>query len=480
VSAEELKRKAEGISYDRPVTDSPHGLLLTHLEKWAAAKRRPVDLEVLDLLLELRANYDDLEPTYWPSDSVADLLLRLVPAKGPQEPMEPDIVVSTLDSYFRFLRNTGRMAPRSASPAELVKEARRSARQMESAVSDRANWSPGKVLLDFGSQLGISLDDGADTDTIQARLDAIQNAWNDLPIHERQRRMPKPTDRRDESGSDRAMSAFGTGNEIDALILGFRYELPTGQLPVPAETAPIVREAGLLAMVEKLSSWVAPKTEITATTVLRPAEAHRAYADLGLRSWARERARISLADYTPPRIEEIGFEEFLDKIADERWRSARDCQALDRLWVAAIGCGAIRTRGKYVYPAWPDGLDDESWLGHGLRAAIAVVEDFLYLPGRGVAIVYAWLRSYVRKRAVVPWDEMLDFTIDWKYAPAARERFAEYGLMDREVEHKVLRSAVYSLKDTGIFIASDAGLALTPFGDVFVSTWLNYRSDVSG
>jgi hypothetical protein len=133
-----------------------------------------------------------------------------------------------------------------------------------------------------------------------------------------------------------------------------------------------------------------------------------------------------------------------------------------------------------VYPAWPDGLDDESWLGLGLRAAIAVVEDFLYLPGRGVAIVYAWLRSYVRKRAVVPWDEMLDFTIDWKYAPAARERFAEYGLMDREVEHKVLRSAVYSLKDTGIFIASDAGLALTPFGDVFVSTWLNYRSDVSG
>jgi hypothetical protein len=61
------------------------------------------------------------------------------------------VVVTSLESYLRFLRNTGRMAARSASPAELVKEAKRSAPRMKAAAEDRANWSSGKVLQDFGA-----------------------------------------------------------------------------------------------------------------------------------------------------------------------------------------------------------------------------------------------------------------------------------------------------------------------------------------
>jgi hypothetical protein len=45
------------------VDESPHRLLPSHLETWASAKDRTVDVEVLDQLLELRAAYDDLEPT---------------------------------------------------------------------------------------------------------------------------------------------------------------------------------------------------------------------------------------------------------------------------------------------------------------------------------------------------------------------------------------------------------------------------------
>ena len=68
-------------------------------------------------------------------------------------------------------------------------------------------------------------------------------AWNDLPIHERQRLDP-PKDNL--SGRSRAMAAYQTDNEIEALIRAFRYEMPQGDLPSPEEVAPIIRKAGLL------------------------------------------------------------------------------------------------------------------------------------------------------------------------------------------------------------------------------------------
>jgi hypothetical protein len=139
------------------MTDSPHQLLLGHFDRWSREKGRPADLDVLELLLDLRWTYDELDPAYWPTGSVEDLLLRLVPAKGPQESLPQETIAESLDSYFRFLRNTGRMAARSATPAELAKEARRSVVRMNEPAVDRANWSTGKVLTDFGTHLGICI-----------------------------------------------------------------------------------------------------------------------------------------------------------------------------------------------------------------------------------------------------------------------------------------------------------------------------------
>jgi hypothetical protein len=68
------------------VTDAPHRLLLGHFTNWSKAKGRDVDVQLLESLLDLRATYDDLEPTLWPTGSVQDLLLRLVLAKGPTGP----------------------------------------------------------------------------------------------------------------------------------------------------------------------------------------------------------------------------------------------------------------------------------------------------------------------------------------------------------------------------------------------------------
>ncbi len=75
------------------VTDAPHRLLLSHFTTWLRAKNREVDVPLLESLLDLRAMYDDLEPTLWPAGSVQDLLLRLLPAKGPTEPLPSETAV---------------------------------------------------------------------------------------------------------------------------------------------------------------------------------------------------------------------------------------------------------------------------------------------------------------------------------------------------------------------------------------------------
>jgi len=54
--------------------------LITQFAAWATRKGRQPDLDLLTTLLDLRASYDDLAPTYWPAGSVEDLLLDLWPA----------------------------------------------------------------------------------------------------------------------------------------------------------------------------------------------------------------------------------------------------------------------------------------------------------------------------------------------------------------------------------------------------------------
>jgi hypothetical protein len=461
------------------VDDSPHRLLLSHLQTWAAAKQRDVDVDLLDQLLELRAAYDELEPTYWPGGSVEDLLLRLVPAKGRMEPLQAETVVTSLGSYFRFLRNTGRMAARSASPAELVKEAKRSAPRMGAAAEDRANWSSGKVLQDFGAQRGIPMDDAPDLETLQDRLNEITNAWNALPIHERQRLMPHPGDRDDESGRDRALAAYDIDDEVTALLMGFRYELPSGKLPPTTETAPIVQRAGLLDQVAAVSEWIAPRADVTATKVLRPADAHRAYEELGLRDWQREHLLVRYRDWTPPRAQAMGIDAFVDDLVDRPWRNARDCPALDRLWLAAVACGAVLLDGKWAYPAWPYPTDPDTWVNLGVRATVKLLESWLDYPSRGVGLVYALMRSYTRGCALVPWEEIVDFAVDWRLTPDERRMYAESDIDSGSWEHWLLRPACHFMQDTGVFVTGDDGLTLTAFGDVFVTAWLEYREQPS-
>ena len=103
---------------------------------------------------------------------------------------------------------------------------------MAAAARDRTNWSPSKSVIDFGASIGLSLDDLSSVEELQGRLDQISAAWNDLPIHERQRLDPPKGNL---SGLTRAMAAYQTDNEVEALIRSFRYEMPQGELPAPSE-----------------------------------------------------------------------------------------------------------------------------------------------------------------------------------------------------------------------------------------------------
>jgi hypothetical protein len=469
-------RPAGGISEVGPgpsmsaVTVAPHRLLLSHFTTWLRAKNREVDVQLLESLLDLRATHDDLEPTLWPAGSVQDLLLRLVPAKGPAEPLPSDDVVNALDAYFRFLRSTGRMSARSAPPADLAKEARRSAKKMAAAARDRTNWSPSKSVIDYGASIGLSLDNLSSVEELQGRLDQISAAWNELPIHERQQLDP-PTGNL--SGCSRAMAAYRTDNEVEALIRSFSYELPQGELPSPAEVAPLIRKAGLFSQLEALTHWIEPRAEVTATGVLRPATARQAYEDLGLAAWSRESLRHRFA-FLHSRIQSTELETVLDTMtAAQSWRSARDCQALDRLWNAALTSRVIRIEGRWAYPAWPEQLDDDGVVdlatGAGLDLLFSYLDHDMYfgLP----ALCYALLRSYVRRPRPVALEEIEDFAASWSLLPAERAD-PDYPLLRRMISSSLSR-VLFNFRDLGIFSETKDEIALTAWGDVFVSAWLS-------
>ncbi|WP_394276861.1 hypothetical protein [Luteococcus sp.] len=98
--------------------------LLADALTWAEGRGRVLDVELLQLLLDLHLEFDGLGDAQWPPCSAEHLVAELLPARGPVELPTGDDVVATLDSYWRFLRSTGRMASGSASPAALRQEAR--------------------------------------------------------------------------------------------------------------------------------------------------------------------------------------------------------------------------------------------------------------------------------------------------------------------------------------------------------------------
>lgn len=167
--------------------------LLDDAAAWAARKKREFDPDLARTIIDLRRAYDGHEAGFWPVGAAESLVLVRWPAHGPVEVPAPETLTATLDTLWRFLRGTGRMSGASATPADLLRELRRALPQMEQRCVDRANWSQGRVLQDFGESLGLDLAGAGSQAELATTMERIVAEWNDLPDEERSRLMPDPS-----------------------------------------------------------------------------------------------------------------------------------------------------------------------------------------------------------------------------------------------------------------------------------------------
>ena len=442
-------------------------LLLRHAERWAGERHRVLDVDLLEGALRLRSVHDGLPANRWPARSVTHLMLTRWPAHGPLEPPEVPTLVSSLETFWRFLRNTGRMAGGSAGPADLVREAKSAGRRMAAACADPANFGESKQLFSFGQEIGITLDGVADMGDANQRMQRIVEAWNALPTEERQRRSPS---------SGNAGSRMGRAITEAAGHVQRHGELPSGwQLPEPprldddtdnqpvfpsdpARSAPLYRSSAYLRQVVALCEWVGEGREVTATEVLRPAVAKQAYADLGLWHWERDwllAAGMELPD-------ESRMDDLLLGTGVSGWRTAADCLSLDRLWLPALNAGLITIEGRKAVAgrrALPD--TDEGWaqLGQVLLLGLAgrAQPESALDPLLGVLFAIAWEEKVPRSEI-----ELADV---WWSSPA---NLLASGLPNPELARRLsdqdLRRCLVMFGDSGAWTPQRGKLKGTEIG----------------
>ncbi|WP_345524726.1 hypothetical protein [Nocardioides endophyticus] len=331
-------------------------LLITHAERWATGKSRSVESELLRQIVNLRLRYDELPPGAWPAGSAERLLLVTWPAYGPQPP-DPDSLRETLDTFWSFLRATGRMAGGSATPAELRKEVRRALPKMAAACEDPANHAQGRVLGDFGRSIGVDLDGAADVADLKARVAQVTAAWNALPTEERARLMPDPspkslTGQRMTAAVNRLPWPEPEPDDFDA-------EIEPGDVKVSAQLA---RSSAFVAACLALVEWLGQGKPVTPRGLLRPPVAREAYRHLDLWQWQRRFEAVKRGSYGVPATPMTAeADALLAESALNSWRSAGDCLALDRLWYACDAADQVELTRSTARRGQRAPETDEEW-----------------------------------------------------------------------------------------------------------------------
>ncbi len=457
---------------------SDNTLLRRHAERWARDKNRPFDGDLLETVVDLRMHYDERAATSWPAGSVEALLLERWPTHGPLDLPDLQTLQETLETYWRFLRATGRMASGSAAPADLLKEARRALPKMADACSDRTNFSSGRVLQEFGRSIGIRLDEAADLDELNDRLARIQTAWNDLPTAERHRLLPDPTPK---TAAGHAMTDIVNSAMREAADLDVDDELAdedgflddwehllsdmwdgalarSGNLPSAASQA---RESAYVRACLALADWVGDGREVTKTAVLRPAVAREAYDALGLAEWEREFEQSTAGDDVP----ELARGLLVDSRKDG-WQSARDCMPLDRLWYASAAAGLVQVGSHRAArtPKHPE--TDIDWLSLGLRLVYAMTHRFGFYDCEPlVALVFSLARVGDGSCDLIEFRRWwharsLLMQSDQPLSPALDDVLN--GIQDMRLNVVLARYA-----DTGIWLGERNQVTLTDFGREF-------------
>jgi hypothetical protein len=117
--------------------------ILDEFQGWAHKHDRPVNLTVIETLLAVRTARDAARQV-WTAGDVAAALDRAVGIAPVAFLVGVTVLEDSLDAWFRFLRNTARLDPRSADVGVLRREARRAAR----TVADQALETVAELLDD--------------------------------------------------------------------------------------------------------------------------------------------------------------------------------------------------------------------------------------------------------------------------------------------------------------------------------------------
>lgn len=436
---------------------SAHELLIRHALNWASSKHRELDPDLLATVLDLRSDYDEAPAMAWPTGSAEHLLLVRWPAQPPQIELDTTALQQTLDTFWRFLRATGRMSRDSAAPAALVKEASKALPRMGAADDDRKNWSQGRVLTEFGRSIGIDLEMSQDTDEAQRKLSQIQAAWNSLPQSERLRLMPDPTPKSvaGQRFTDLINQSIQPNYPADADDSFGPDELRRGD---PAVAAQQVRDSEFVNACLRLAEWVGPRREVTSIGVLRPKFAREAYDAVDVFAWERLHDRTYRDVDLPPEAWEV-----MATNARDYWTSAGDCIGLDRLWYACESAGLVRISTTVAQRGNRPPDDDSDWLMLGLTLVFALVSRFD--QDRVHPLIGILLMGAVLEDGLVPVDAVKEW---WRARRGFDQLVAARGLEDAEFYGQLYDGMVDFVldmfDDTGLWVCDGDGLEVTDFG----------------
>lgn len=454
---------------------SEHELLIRHAERWAADKNRPFEAELVELALDLRATHDALPANRWPTGSVEHLMLRRWPAHGPAGVPDVGALVQSLDTFWRFLRSTGRMAGGSAEPKVLLAEAKRAAKKMPAACTEPENYSATKSILDFGAEIGISLEGAESEAELNHRLQQIMEAWNAQPDEVR---MSRPMG----AGSAGSVMGQALGEAADSMArtgdvppgwempstprldgLDFEDEFDDGR-PLfpndPAVSAPYAKSSDYLRQVFALADFSDGK-ELTSAGYLRPAIARKAYEQLNLWEWDSKMRRVSDGDSEGAPADESQAKD----AALNHWRSAKDCFALDRLWGAVIGAKLVEVTGRRAVRLRDDDpVTDMDWVGFALAAGLGEIQQSSYQ--HSVPWVLATLMSLAEPYGGGPLtvEELADLRFDHlKKEDAGRPALVSEDML-RGLADALTASLIANFDDFGWWTHRKGRLKLTPLG----------------
>lgn len=448
---------------ERPLGDtidgvSDHKLLIRHASEWAASKKRPLDEGLLETALGLREFHEHESAIEWTAGNVEHLLMVRWPAHGPLEAPDPQSLVDTLDTYWRFLRATGRMSAKSDDPKALTKVARRAVRDLPERSADPAHQSQTKVLQQFGRDIGIALDGAANADEVGERWQRITDAWNALSIEERQARMPVVGPVGSQAFPTMSELLGSVDSELDRP--GFESDTTYGDAllddtplprPEPRLVAAEARESVFVRDCLRLAEWVGVRRQVTSNGVLRLADAELAYEELGLAAW-----------------EGHWFGEHERALQPSAWtfQSAGDCLPLDRLWIAAATAGLLHIRAT-VAAAVPDERprSDEQWCVAAISLLLGLVQGQKHRIDTGPLLLILGTALMADSPSRV--SDLADLWAQSEQEQAGRAVDDHHADIWRDVSDWRFWQIIGLFDDTGIWLRTEKTLTVSALGRSF-------------